>query len=334
MMKCPKVSVVIPAYNAAVTIRGTLNSFFSQSFRDFEIIVVNDGSTDRTYEICELLKKDSHIPLHVYIQPNRGGANARNRGIELSQGKYIIFMDADDIVEKDFIKKLVNAIESKSIVDIACCSFDLLYEDGGSKPRIIKSAKKVLSGKEALIHLLREELEVWSGSAMYSRYLLTRFNVFFDEDVIMGEDIDFRWRAFYHARQVALVPDILVHYIQHSSSITRALDPNRFPPSSWLDPHKFLSYLEAMGEKDEDLLQTLRGYVIPLFTVRRLRNYITYDIEDLFWDSLKIEEIRNTLKRGLVSFKYNPGLALKCFLLLCYPKAFYDRYKFNKGQYR
>lgn len=329
MMKCPRVSVVIPAYNAAATIRGTLNSFFSQSFRDFEIIVVNDGSTDRTYEICELLKKDSPAPLHVYIQPNRGGANARNRGIELSQGKYIIFMDADDIVEKDFIQKLVNAIESKSIVDIACCSFDLLYEDGRSKPRIIKSAKKVLSGKEALNHLLREELEVWSGSAMYSRYLLTRFNVFFDEDVIMGEDIDFRWRAFYHARQVALVPDILVHYIQHSSSITRALDPNRFPPSSWLDPRKFLDYLKTYGETDKNLFLVIRNSVMPLFTVRKLRNYILYNIEDLFWETLNDENVRHTLKRGMVLFARNPELALKCFLLLYFPKIFYKQYKIS-----
>jgi len=331
MTALPRVSVVIPAYNAVNSIERTLNSLFSQSFRDFEIIVVNDGSSDGTLDICKKMQKCSPVVMEVYHQLNKGGSSARNKGVALARGEYIIFLDADDLAEKDYVLKLMQAIESKPSIDIACCSYDLLYEDGSFKPRLITNKNKILRGRDALLLLLTEKLEVWSGSAIYRRSMLTGFNIYFNESISMGEDIEFRWRAFYHARDVALIPKVLVHYVQHDSSITRALDPKRFPPSSWLDPRKFLDYLKACGEKDERLIFTLQNCVMPMFAVRRFRNYVAYGIDDLFWDTLGDKEMRNTLKRGFKSFMGNPELAFKCFLLLCFPEVFYRRYKSQKG---
>lgn len=305
MTALPKISVIIPAYNAASTIERTLNSLFSQSFRDFEIIVVNDGSSDGTFDICKKMQKRSPVVMEVYHQLNKGGPSARNKGIALAHGEYIIFLDADDLAEKDYVLRLMQAIESKPSIDIACCSYDLLYEDGSFKPRLITNKNKILRGRDALLLLLTEKLEVWSGSAIYRRSMLTGFKIYFDESISMGEDIEFRWRAFYHARAVVLVPEVLVHYVQHASSVTRALDPTRFPPSSWLDPRKFLDYLKAHGETDKDLFLIIRDLVMPLFTVRKLRNYILYNIDDLFWKTLNDENIRHTLRRGMVLFARN-----------------------------
>ena len=324
-----KASVIIPAYNAASTIERTLKSLFSQSARDFEIIVVNDGSSDDTLDICKKMQKRSPVAMEVYHQSNMGGPSARNRGITLARGEYIIFLDADDLAEKDYVLRLMQAIESKPSIDIACCSYDLLYEDGSFKPRLITNKTKILRGRDALLLLLTEKLEVWSGSAIYRRSMLIGFKIYFDESISMGEDIEFRWRAFYHARDVALIPEVLVHYVQHNSSITRALDPKRFPPSSWLDPQKFLDYLEACGEKDERLIFALQNYVMPRFAVRRFRNYVAYGIEDVFWRNLDDKEMRHTLKRGFKSFMGNPELAFKCFLLLYIPKLFYKQYKIS-----
>jgi len=324
-----KASVIIPAYNAASTIERTLKSLFSQSARDFEIIVVNDGSSDDTLDICKKMQKRSPVAMEVYHQSNMGGPSARNRGITLARGEYIIFLDADDLAEKDYVLRLMQAIESKPSIDIACCSYDLLYEDGSFKPRLITNKTKILRGRDALLLLLTEKLEVWSGSAIYRRSMLIGFKIYFDESISMGEDIEFRWRAFYHARDVALIPEVLVHYVQHNSSITRALDPKRFPPSSWLDPQKFLDYLEACGEKNERLIFALQNYVMPRFAVRRFRNYVAYGIEDVFWRNLDDKEMRHTLKRGFKSFMGNPELAFKCFLLLYIPKLFYKQYKIS-----
>jgi glycosyltransferase involved in cell wall biosynthesis len=90
----PVVSVVVPAYNVATTIRQTLDSILHQTFQDIEIIVVDDGATDETPEILKSYK-DSRM--RVVRQVNRGLAGARNTGIQLSMGKYIAFCDSDDI---------------------------------------------------------------------------------------------------------------------------------------------------------------------------------------------------------------------------------------------
>ena len=328
-MSNPRASVVIPAYNAAKTIEATLKSLFDQTTRDFEIVVVDDGSQDETPSMCRNLQCVSPIPMTILRQGNKGEPGARNTGISVARGKYIIFLDADDLAERNYVARLLGGIESDNNVDIACCSFDLLYEDGTSKPRLLKSKrnKMTISGIEALKLLLKEKLEVWSGSAIYRHSLFNDYNVYFNESITMGEDIDFRWRAFYHARAVVLIPEILVHYVQHGSSITRAMDPNRFPPSSWLDPQGFLEYMKEQKEADESLLSLFVEFVVPLFTVRHMRNYILYGLDDLFWEALKDEAIKDTLRRGAKAFRYKPELSLKCVALLLAPRLFYKRYK-------
>lgn len=323
-----KASVVIPAYNAARTIEQTLHSLFAQTSKSFEIIVVDDGSTDETQEICGNLKKTSPVPMEVLSQSNKRQSAARNAGIAKAQGDYVIFLDADDMAECGYVEKLVEAIDNDPQLDIACCSFDLLYEDGRSRPRLImeKAAGTVLKGKDSLVHILREELEVWLGSAIYRRMFLTDFNIFFDERITRGQDVEFRWRAFYHARKVAFVPELLVHYFQHSFSVTSGFDPGRFAPSSWIDPAEFLNYLTKHEEQDEMLFSVVRDEVVPLFTVRGLRNYILYDAGDIFWNALSDEKTRCALCRGVRMGLRDPGLALKCLLLLYMPRVFYERY--------
>lgn len=327
-----RVSVIIPAYNAAKTLGRTVVSLFAQTRKDLEIIVVDDGSTDATPEICRDLQRISPVPMKVFRQKNKRQSAARNAGIDMAEGDYVIFLDADDIAEKKFVEKMAEAAESDPLVDIVCCSFDLLHGDGTSSPRSVGSRGNNMStGEEALLRVMREELEVWTGSALYRLSMLKDFQVYFDESVTMGQDIEFRWRAFYHARKVALVPELLVHYVQHELSVTRSFDPVRFPPSTWFDPSSFLKYLEERGESGKTLLSSLQNEIIPRFTLRRMRNYILWGIEDFFWHSLKQEQTRQELQRGAGVFLRNPGVALKCFLLLYMPGRFYQRYRSQRA---
>jgi glycosyltransferase involved in cell wall biosynthesis len=105
----PTVSVVIPAYNAEQTILETIESVLGQSFKDFELIVINDGSTDKTLDLLSLLK---HFQLKVFSYSNGGLPVARNRGIAHSSGKYIAFLDADDLWTSDKLELQVSALEN------------------------------------------------------------------------------------------------------------------------------------------------------------------------------------------------------------------------------
>lgn len=329
-----KATVVIPAYNASRTVERTVRSFFRQTVQNFEIIIIDDGSTDRTLEICRDLQKDSPVPVEIVSQKNRKQSAARNVGIRKARGEYVVFFDADDLVEESYIEKMIGAACGELCLDIVCCSFDLVFTTGEVRRRETGGAglDLTLSGKEALLRILREKLEVWTGSAIYKRGLLMDNNVFFDEEMTMGQDIEFRWRAFYHANKVALVPQILAHYVQHEHSVTRSFDPVKYPPSTWLDPAGFLDFLKDQEARSELLEAVVSHEVIPIFTVRRLRNYILFGTPDRFWNALEADSTRKALRNGFRIGHRKPGLALKCFILLNAPKMFFDRYASQRAQ--
>ena len=121
------VSVVIPAYNAEKSIKHTLESLLNQSYTNIEIVVVNDGSADKTEDICkEIEKKDNRVKL-ISID-NGGVSNARNVGIENCSGKYLTFVDSDDLAEIDFIRHLITNISDD--VDLIAEGYKIVNQDG------------------------------------------------------------------------------------------------------------------------------------------------------------------------------------------------------------
>jgi len=115
----PKVSFIIPTYNNQKTIRNCLESIFNQSFTDFEIIVVNDGSTDKTRAILETYKDR----LTIIDKENGGAPSARNKGLENSMGEYVLFCDADIVFKKDALEKMVNVLSKNPDVSYVYSSF-------------------------------------------------------------------------------------------------------------------------------------------------------------------------------------------------------------------
>jgi teichuronic acid biosynthesis glycosyltransferase TuaG len=107
----PLVSVVVPAYNASLFIKETIDSILSQSYQNFEIIVINDGSTDNTEGVVKTI---SDGRLQYYVKRNEGVSVARNYGLTLTKGTYIIFFDADDLMFPDFIEKRAEKLQSNS----------------------------------------------------------------------------------------------------------------------------------------------------------------------------------------------------------------------------
>ncbi|MBB1192510.1 glycosyltransferase family 2 protein [Flavobacterium sp. SOK18b] len=112
-----KLSIIIPCYNAAVTLKETLQSVFAQDFQNWEAIIVNDGSTDYTEDIAlQWVKNDSRF--HYFSKPNEGLGKTRNYGITRAQGKYILPLDADNLVMPDFAKNAVGILEAQNVIDV------------------------------------------------------------------------------------------------------------------------------------------------------------------------------------------------------------------------
>ena len=120
----PTVSIILPTYNRAHTLRKAVDSILNQTYKDFELIVVDDGSTDDTYNLIKSIN-DYRI-VYVKHEKNKGAAAARNTGIKLAKGKYIAFQDSDDEWYSHKLEKQMEIIENNKLIDIVYSSFFLI----------------------------------------------------------------------------------------------------------------------------------------------------------------------------------------------------------------
>jgi glycosyltransferase involved in cell wall biosynthesis len=212
------ISVIIPVYNVEKYLRRCLDSVINQTFRDLEIICVNDGSTDSSSEILEEYKsKDERII--VINKVNGGLSSARNAGMKVAQGEYIGFVDSDDWIDLDFFEKLYVAAK-KHDADAACTGIKRVYSSG-------KVLKKLDFSEEILLRKCSEKysyLEIpkkcYVWNKIYKKSEVERQNLLFKEGVTF-EDCYFTIRFLYHSDKIVAVPNIYYNYWVNNKSISR-----------------------------------------------------------------------------------------------------------------
>ncbi len=237
------ISVVVPAYNAEKHLGACLESLCRQSLRNFEVIVVNDGSQDETASIAECVLSESGLPYCVLSQSNQGVSVARNSGLEIAKGEYVIFLDSDDYIHEDCLAKLSHRAETTQS-DIVFCGYDYVSQDGELlRPYTERHVylEDILTGPEALIEVFTERVSVWTGSIIFRKEHLTRYDVWFKPGRTMAQDIEFEFKALFHAGRVSSVNQSLSFYVQMPGSATRT--------------GNFLKRLQGM-----DVLFALRDY--------------------------------------------------------------------------
>ena len=186
-----KVSVIIPIYNAKATILECLNALISQTYRQIEIILVDDGSTDGSKdEIESLIEKDKRIS--YYRKNNEGVSAARNMGLMKAKGKYIMFVDADDVVHCEMIKTMVTAYE-KSNAYLVVCKYTINKEDINNKNKNYSVTKMDRNSylQETFIPTKQIAAFVWNG--LYKADLISIQNLCFSEQIKVCEDTLFNY---------------------------------------------------------------------------------------------------------------------------------------------
>lgn len=169
------ISVVVPVYNCENYLEECIKSILSQSFKSFELILINDGSTDSSLEICKKISKLDNRIL-IVNQNNIGVSKTRKKGIELSKGRYICFIDSDDYIEKDYLKVLYQNIQDKNL-DIVCCNSKNIGETS-IKPINIKKDEIILDKKR-----------IYNDYFLKYRYTCTLWGKLFKREII--NDIEF-----------------------------------------------------------------------------------------------------------------------------------------------
>jgi glycosyltransferase involved in cell wall biosynthesis len=208
------ISVIIPAYNAEKTILSTIESVQKQTYQDLEIIVINDGSTDRTFEIVSNIR-DSRIKIFNY--PNGGISEARNRGISHANGEYISFLDADDVWTVEKLEKQLAALQNKPQASVAYSWVAVMLETSNNLEQIaFFSGKKVTFTGNIYSQLLLENF-IGNGSNILVKKEAIAYVGKFDSSVNSCEDWDYylRLAAKY---QFILVPEHQILYRQTAGS--------------------------------------------------------------------------------------------------------------------
>jgi len=172
-----QVSIIIPVYNTEKYLRQCLESVINQTFKDIEIIVVNDCSKDNCLTIIkEYQLKDNRIIL-INLKNNVGLGFARNEGIKIAKGNYIVFIDSDDWVKKDYIETLFNSIEKYNL-DVFATSF-CLYDNKSTQTKIYKYSQFVTNCKNYDILLLTPSRICTPWARIYKKNFLIKNNIFF-----------------------------------------------------------------------------------------------------------------------------------------------------------
>lgn len=270
----PIVSIIVPVYNVEKYLERCLDSILSQTYDDFELILVDDGSTDSSGGICDnYVSKDARIK--VYHQTNLGVSAARNQGLDIAIGEFILFIDSDDYIDGDYIKSFID-IQRKSGADWIIEG----YKDGPDIPNAVVYKKdygqlfshfNITSRKGCYLKL-------------YSRELIEKFNVKFEIGVGIGEDFLFNLGYLMVTKKIVMVNEKLYNRVARAGSLSSTF---RDPNEGFLALKAFMTSalkvereLKLKGEEKRALykesllyLEKLLGYILHLPSFNDRMNY-------------------------------------------------------------
>lgn len=276
------VSIIVPVYNVEDRIGKCIESILAQTFRDFELILIDDGSKDHSLDVCKQYeKKDSRIRL--LTQENSGVSATRNRGIQCAKGEYIEFVDSDDYIAPTMVASLVEAIEQTQ-ADMAVCG--ILKEFPDHEENILP----LMDGKVQVRELQQTYPNIFSNYVLHSPvnklYRREKIQKPFVLDLSFGEDYTFNLTYLRTADSIVFLQQALYYYIIAPNSLINTYSPNRIAVSERL-------YLEGMAFcQDVGLEQPAKANLSANFL-----EVLFYALSDLYcFSGQSSAQKRSTLK--------------------------------------
>ena len=315
------VSIITPVYNVERCIEKTINSVINQSLKDFELLLIDDGSKDKSIEIAENLLVNSDVNYRIISQENCGVSSARNKGISEAKGKYVCFLDSDDYIHEDYIKLMYEKVST--------CNCDLVfcdYTQVDSKDKILVESttrflEDFINGREAALRQLSCDITIGMGSALYRTSIIKENNIFFDSSRKYAEDVVFTVKALLHMDKIISVNKSLMFYVRWNSSVTNLVSLKHLDCYySYVD---LLDYVKDNGNLKE-IEMFLIEYKIP-YAIAHIFSVLSRDKrfnEDLF-KFLNNEEVKEYLRTYKIQ-KFNKNYIrylIQCKGILYFPSV-------------
>ncbi|WP_196606659.1 glycosyltransferase family 2 protein [Pectinatus frisingensis] len=275
-----QLSILIPVYNTEKYLKRCIKSILKQKFTDFEIILVDDGSTDSSGRICDGYN-DVDSRIHVIHQKNMGLSAARITGLQKSRGKYVAFIDSDDWIEPNVYEKLINVLEKDKTISIVIGGHVIDEINGQVKFPLVKSAIKVYSGWEALEEMFLNRTFTWSlCDKVYRRKLLMDNNIFNEWPHSYGEDTYVNSYVFPNAKKICFLPLYGYHYCMHTESMTH----NTFSEKQLVYLDIWENIIRNQGEKNRVIAQRVWNLMLDfgLHAIKKMYQRFEYFYQNIY----------------------------------------------------
>lgn len=330
-----KISVIIPIYNVERYIEQCLVSILEQSYRNLEIILVNDGTKDNSMKVIEKYLSDFRIK--IVNKENGGLSSARNAGLDIATGEYISFVDSDDWIEKDLYKTLYNNIENEDIIlfeYLSVSDIQKLEKLELRKRKYLKKQKEII-GKEEEIFFKKVSWSCWTK--LYRREFIEKNRFRFIEGIIY-EDINWEIETIYFAKEIKYIPFLGYYYrTSRKDSIMNSQKGELHRKSCKIIRDKIERFLKKNQNITKGFLGTLLLEIERMKCENDYKNVKLFDISKLFYRYIFNKEI---LKEGrlrllndyimclltLYSYRKNKLLLLRIYILKIIRKIMYKVY--------
>lgn len=273
------VSIIIPIYNVEKYLEQCIKSLINQTYRNLEIILINDGSTDKSTKICEKYKnQDNRI---VFINKKNGGAaSAKNEGLKIAKGDYITFVDSDDFIEPDMIEYMVNTIK-KYNSDIIQCSFTNLYKNT-ERFKQDKIVEQKISSKDFLELFLKK----WDSSLFWNKLFKREVieNVFFKEGRCIDDEF-FTYKCVINSKSIVTSNKIVYNYRMRKSGVMKSESSQKQILKDRVDYlyERYEIVRKIYKDLDKDFLEHLLTYYLIIS-------------KDYYVDEKLLDYMKNNLK--------------------------------------
>ena len=274
------ISIIVPIYNSEKTIDRCINSLINQTYKNIEIILIDDGSIDNSLELCQIYQKNDNR-IKVISKKNEGVGKTRNVGLFECSGDYVMFVDADDYIDQIMTKLMIDSI-LRNNTNIALCNYYNVYE-GDRKTKNLNISINSLEVEESrylikrIISLMKDRVSPACWRGLYKKSLLTENNIFFS-DLKMSEDFKFIIEVLMNVKLVSIVDKPLYYFVCNPLSATHkyinTLEKNMQYVNKWLYDNLILAEPNFKNQYKALVLNTfitIVGNVCKkgtLFTVR------------------------------------------------------------------
>lgn len=290
----PKVSIIIPVYNSEKYIARCIESVLNQTFDDYEIILINDGSKDKSKEILDEYKEKYPEKINVIHQQNIGVSKTRNKAMKLANGSYIMFIDNDDYIDKDYIETFVNEIKENDL-DVVLGG----YRRPNEEEKVLKE-----------LHLKDEE---WSKLMIFApwakiykkEYLINNDITFLPVNI--GEDVYFNIQAMFLSEKIKIIDYVGYNWFFNTKSVSNTVQKNI----------KNLQVYELLNKcyyviKEKKILE--KNYeIMEMYFIRYIVWVLLFSIKKLDYKTINEEykKIFSWLKEKFPNYKKNKLLGLR-----------------------